>query len=436
MNVSIQHLGPCKKLLRVEVDVETVQAEVTKALKTLQQRAQLPGFRPGKAPAELVLKAFGPRLDGEVKERLINDAYRKALEQEKLRPVTNPDIEEEPWERSQALRFTATVETEAEFELPEYKNLPVQRDTRTVTDEDITRALDMLRDQKATYLDLTRAVQADDYVVVNYTGTCEGKPITDLAPTARGLTTQSNFWLKVDSKAFIPGFTDALIGAQAGEKRTVNVTFPADFVTTELAGKQGVFEVEIVQVKERQLPAVDDAFAQGFGAKDLDALRAGVSQDLANELVEKQKRQVRDQLVSSLLSRVNFDLPESLVQHETRSAVYDIVKANQERGVPKTAIDQHKDEIYNVASNSAKDRVKAALVLGRIAEKEGIAVTNDELTRRVLEMAAHYQVKPEKLVKQLQEQGAVGRLRQQILEAKVLDILELYAKVEEAPAAS
>lgn len=436
MNVSIQHLGPCKKLLRVEVDVETVQAEVTKALKTLQQRAQLPGFRPGKAPTELVLKAFGPRLDGEVKERLINDAYRKALEQEKLRPVTHPDIEEEPWERTQPLRFTATVETEAEFELPDYKNLPVQRDTRTVTDEDITRAIEMLRDQKATYLDLSRAVQADDYVVVNYTGTCEGKPITDFAPTARGLTSQSNFWLKVDPKAFIPGFTDALIGAQAGEKRTVNITFPADFVTAELAGKAGVYEVEIVQVKERQLPAIDDAFAQGFGAKDLAALRTGVSQDLANELAEKQKRQVRDQLVTNLLSRVNFDLPESLVQHETRSAVYDIVKANQERGVPKTAIDQHKDEIYNSASSSAKDRVKAALVLGRIAEKEGIAVTNDELTRRVLEMAAHYQVKPEKLVKQLQEQGAVGRLRQQILEAKVLDILELYAKVEEAPAAS
>jgi trigger factor len=292
----------------------------------------------------------------------------------------------------------------------------------------------MLREQKSTFLDLARPVQGGDFVVVNYTGTCEGKPITELAPAARGLTEQKNFWLHVDQDSFVPGFTNQLIGASAGERRTVAVTFPADFVTRELAGKQGVYEVEIVQVKEKQLPDLNDGFAKSFGAEDLEKLRAGVRRDLEAELRSKQKRQVRDQLVATLLGRVTLELPESMVLQETRSVVYDIVRANQERGVPKESIDERKDEIYSVANNSARERVKATIVLGRIAEKEGITATKEEIMQRVLQLSAHYQIKPDKLLKQLQEQGGLAQIQQQIVEAKVLDALELYANVEEGPA--
>ncbi|HOY59837.1 MAG TPA: trigger factor, partial [Verrucomicrobiota bacterium] len=357
--------------------------------------------------------------------------YREAIEQHKLRPITRPEIEETPWELGQPFAFTATVETEADFEVPDYRGLPVRRDNRTVTDEDLERALGMLREQKPVFVDLDRPVQPGDFVVVNYTGTCEGKPITDIAPTARGLTEQKNFWLQVQTGSFIPGFTDPLVGATAGESRVVTVTFPDDFVTRELVGKQAVYQVEIVQVKERRTPELDDAFARSYGAESVEVLRAGVRQDLELELKEKQQRQIRDQLVATLLGRVSFDLPESLVENETRNVVFDIVKANQERGVAKEAIDERKDEIYSVANNSAKERVKAMLLLNRIAEKEGITATSQELTQRVLELAARYQIKPDKLVKQLQERGALPQIQRQIIEAKVLNALELYAKIED-----
>ncbi|HNU52945.1 MAG TPA: trigger factor [Verrucomicrobiota bacterium] len=431
MNVTVEHLAPCKKLLRVEIDAKAVQDQVESTTRETMRLAKIPGFRPGKAPRDLVQKAHGAHIEDEARRKLIGDAYRKALEEQNLRPVGYPDIEEGPWDRTQAFTFTATVETEPQFELPDYKGIPVRRDTRVVTDEDVEKALGVLREQKAMFIDLARPVQAGDYIVVNYQGTCEGKPITDLAPTARGLTTQSNFWMHVAPDSFIPGFTDTLIGAAAGEKRTVTVTFPQDFVTRELAGKQGTFEVEILQVKEKQLPEINEAFAQLFGAQTLDQLRTGVRRDLDNELKHKQRRLVRDQLVSGLLNRVAFELPETLVQNETRSVVYDIVRANQERGVPKEAIDEQKEQIYSVASNNARDRVKATIVLGRIAEKEGVTVTTEEMQHRILQMAAHYQIKPQKLVQQLQERGALGQIRQEILEAKVLDVLELYARFDD-----
>ncbi|HRZ35430.1 MAG TPA: trigger factor [Candidatus Paceibacterota bacterium] len=432
--MTIEHLGPCKKLLRVEIDAEATQAKADAVLKEFQRKARIPGFRPGKTPRALLLKTFAEEINAEIKRKIISDAYHEAVEQHKLRPITRPEIEETPWELGQPFAFTATVETEADFEVPDYRGLPIRRDNRTVTDEDLERALRMLREQKPVFVDLDRPVQPGDFVVVNYTGTCEGKPITDIAPTARGLTEQKNFWLQIQTGSFIPGFTDPLVGSSAGETRTVTITFPEDFVTRELVGKQAVYQVEIVQVKERQIPELDDAFARSYGAENLEALRAGVRQDLELELKEKQQRQIRDQLVATLLGRVSFDLPESLVENETRNVVFDIVKANQERGVAKEAIDERKDEIYSVANNSAKERVKAILLLNRIAEKEGITATSQELTQRVLELAARYQIKPDKLVKQLQERGALPQIQRQIIEAKVLNALELYANIEDGSA--
>ncbi len=434
VSTTIEHLGPCKKLLRVEVEAAAVDKGFATTQDDFSRHVTLPGFRPGKAPKHLVQRSFADRIKEEVKRKLLNESYRQALEEHHLRPVGQPQIEEVQFGPGQPMVFTATVETEPQFELPDYTGLAVRRENRAVTDEDVERALHSLREQKASFVDVERPLQTGDFVVVNYTGTCEGKPITDTAPTAKGLTQQTNFWLHVQTEHFIPGFTDQLIGANKGDKRTVTVTFPPDFVARELSGKVGVYEVEVVQVKEKHLPALDDALAKGYGAENLEKLQAGVRQDLDNELKTKLRREVRNQLVAGLLGRATVDLPDSMVEVETRGAVYDIVRANAERGVPKEAIDEKKEEIYSVANNSARERLKVAFLLSRIAEKEGIKVTDQEMGNQVLHLAAQRQVRPEKLVKELRESGGLADLQRQILHAKVLDALELKAKVEEVSA--
>jgi len=160
-------------------------------------------------------------------------------------------------------------------------------------------------------------------------------------------------------------------------------------------------------------------------------LRAGVRTDLQNELNYKIKRNVRDQLVRELLKRVNCELPESIVLSETRNVVYDIVRENQQRGVSKETIEQQKDQIFSVANNSAKDRIKAAFVLGRVAEQEGIKADQKEVTQRILVLAQQYQIKPDQMVKQLRDRNGFAEIEEQIISAKVLDFLESNAKVEE-----
>ena len=431
MNVTVENLAPCKKLLRVEVDVPAVDAAFNEVTHEVQKQARLPGFRPGKSPLHLVVKAFTAHIDDQVKRKLLSESYRQAIAEQKLRVVGQPDVEEIQFARGLPYQFAVTLETAPEFELPEYKGLPVKREMPVVTEEDIERAFNVLREQRAVYIDVDREVKDGDFVVVNYTGACDGRPITETAPTARGLSEKKGFWLHVQKDSFIPGFTEQLVGAKTGEKRTVTVDFPAQSVALELSGKKGVFEVEIVQVKEKSLPEANDEFARSYDAEDLAKLRAGVADNLQSELNQKIKRSVRDQIRRELLNRVTCELPESIVLNETRSAVYDIVRENQQRGVAKAILEQQKDEIFSFANTSAKDRIKVAFVLGRIAEKEGIKADQKEITQRILWLAQQYNISPEQMVKQLREGNGVGEIEEQIISAKVYDYLELQAKVEE-----
>jgi trigger factor len=435
VNVTVENLAPCKKLVRFEVEVQQVDETFKAVAKDYQRHAALPGFRAGKAPEEMVLKKFEKDIADEVKRKLMSNSYQQAIKDHKLTVVGYPDVEEIQFGRGQALQFAATIETAPEFQLPEYRGLPAKRETAIVTEADMEGALNALRGQQAKFEKVDRPAQEGDFVVVNYHGSAEGKPISEIAPAARGLTEQKNFWVEVKKDSFIPGFSEQLIGAKAGDKRTVNVDFPADFVTPQLAGKKGVYEVELVEVKVRLLPELNDAFAVSYGAETLEKLREGVRSDLQNELNLKQKRSIRSQVVGALLSRVSFELPESTVQQETRSVVYNLVNDYQKRGAPKEVIDQQKDEIYSLASQTAKERVKAGFLFQKIAEKEGVRVLEQEVNARIVTLAQSYQMAPQKLVKELEKNDGVAEIYRQLLQEKVIDFLQEHAKIEDvAPA--
>jgi trigger factor len=434
VNVTVENLAPCKKLVRVEVEVKQVDETFESITKNFQKQAAFPGFRPGKAPREVVLRKYEKDIQDEVKRKLISESYRKALDEKKFDVLGYPDIEEIQFGRGQSLLFAATIETAPEFELPEYKGLPARQEARSVTNEDIERALDVLRQQQVSFKTVERPAQTGDVAVINYTGTTDGKPITELAPTAKGLTEQKAFWVEMDSKTFIPGFADQLLGAKAGDKRTVNVDFPADFVTPQLAGKKGVYEVEVVEVKEKVLPALDEAFAKSLGAETVDKLRDGVKHDLENELTNSKNKNIRNQIIRSLLDRVNFELPETAVAQETKNVVYDIVRENQKRGISRDLIEQQKDQIYSAAASGAKERVKVQFLLRKIAEKEDIKVAQEEIAQRIGNLAAMYQIPPDKFVKDLQKRNGLIEIYDQLMNEKVIDLLQKDAKIEEVPA--
>ena len=434
MNVTVENLAPCKKLIRVELDAPAVDAAFTAVEKSFQKEANLPGFRVGKAPIPMVVKKYDQEIKDEVKRKLIGESYRKALEENKIDVLGYPDIEEIQFGRGQTLLFAATIETPPEFQLPEYKGLPVKREAKEVTDADVVKALELLREQRADFKKVERPLGNGDIAVVNYSGTSEGQSLTEIAPTAKGLTAQQGFWIEMKPDAFIPGFSEQLQGAKPGDKRTVNVDFPADFVSKELSGRKGVYEVEIVEVREKNLPALDDAFAKSFEAENFEKLREGVRRDLESELKYKLTRDTRGQIVSGLLGKVNFDLPEAAVANETRNVVYNLVQENAKRGVGRDIIEKEKEAIYSAAATNAKERVKLSFLVQKIAEKEGIKVSQEEVLRRVQTMASMYQIPPEKFIKDLQKRNGIVEIYDQLSSEKVMEFLENNAAVETVPA--
>ena len=420
--------------MRVEIETKQVDETFASVTKDYQRHAALPGFRPGKAPRDMVLRKYEKDIEAEVKKKLIGDSYRKAIDEKKIDVIGYPDIEEIQFARGQALQFAATIETAPEIQLPEYKGLAIKREDKSVTDADVESAINLLRDRQTNFKKVERALQQGDIAVVNYTGTSDGKPLTELAPTAKGLTEQKNFWIEIKKDSFIPGFADQLVGAKAGDKRTVNVDFLADFVTPQLAGKKGVYEVEVVEVKEKILPPLDDAFSKSFGAENLEKLREGVRKDLENELTHSQTKTIRAQIIRALLEKTTFDLPESSVAHETRNVVYDLVRENTQRGVSRELIEKEKEGIYSAAASTAKERVKVSFLLQKIAEKEDIKVAQEEILRRVQTLASVYQITPEKFLKDLQKRNGLVEIYDQLANEKVMEFLQNNAKIETVPA--
>lgn len=433
VNVSVDVLDPCKRLVRFELEAAEVDKVVAEVEKEYLRQVVLPGFRKGKAPREIVFKSYGKEIEEQAKRRAVSDTYSKGLKEKNIEPIGEPEIDEIDFGRGKPLRFIARLEVSPEFEVPEYRGLPARREMVGVSEADVDRAIESLRMQMAKFDKVERPAQEHDVVVVNYTATCDGKPLAEVAPSATSLNERKGFWIEIEPQAFIPGFAPQLAGARAGERRTVQIDFAADFVTPELRGKHGVFEVEVTEVRQRVLPELNDEFARSWEAENVVELRQGVRRDLQGELNQKVKRSIRNQLVHELVRRVNFDLPDSVVQRETRNVVYEVVSANQRRGVSKERIEQHKDQIYSEAAQSARERLKVGFLFHRIAEKEGIRPTREEINARIITLATANEMPADKFMRELEKRNGLPDIIQQLIHEKVLDFLHEHARIEDLP---
>ena len=431
MSVTIENVSPCRKKLRVEVAAERVAGVRAGIFAEFCKAVTLPGFRPGKAPAPLIEKNFGKRIDEELQKRLFNEGYREALSQQKLRVVGYPAVESVEYTPGKPLVFVAVVDTAPEFALPDYKGIAVKRKEAPVKDEDVQHTLTHLQEQQADFADVTgRELRTGDFAVLNYSAVAEGKPLAELAPSAKTIAERKDFWVLVQSESFLPGFCDQLLGAQVGEKRQVLVDFQADFPVKKLVGKKATYFVDVTAIKERKLPELNDEFARKVGTESIEKLKEQIRNGIAAEKEGETRADMRKQIVDQLLSKTPFDLPESLVAAETRSIIYDMVRDNTMRGVTKDELEKRKDEIFGFAMQSAKDRLRASFILSAIADAEQIKVEKKEVEDRLVQLAERYRVTPEHLKAQLVERDGLGEIEEQIRVSKTLDFLLGNGKVE------
>ena len=434
MNVEVESLPNCLASVKVEVPSDKVVATQTRIAAGYKNQARIPGYRPGKAPQSVIDKKFQKEIKEELTKQLVDEGFRQAIEKEKLKVLSVSDVQDVEFHDDKSLSFTATIITQPIFELPDYKGLNVQVPPAGVQDGDVDRALQNLREQHAEYVDVSgRGSEMNDFAVIDYTGTVDGKSVAEVAPKAgRALAGNTGFWIKMGPDSFFRGFCDHLVGAQIDETRKFAIDVPADFPATEVAGLKIDFEVTLKGIKSQALPELNDALASKVIPDHsyeqlVDLLKEEIASQRANE-VERLKR---DQVVENLLAKVECELPQDMVQNETRRIMAEIVQQNQKRGISDEELKQNEKDIVVQAGTAARNRLKGAFILTRIAEKEEIRINRNEVDSRVEQMAEKYRVTPKKMQNELQKRGGFGGLQEDILMGKVIDFLVANATVQE-----
>ncbi len=438
MNVQINAINDTRKSITVTLDQSEVDAEYKKLLGEFSLQVRLPGFRPGKAPAAMIEKRFAKDLKEEFKGRVVSKAYQEGMKESKLDVLAIVNVEEGEVAPGAPVTITVTMDVRPEFTLPEYTGISTEIQPTEPTDAEVDSVIEGLRSERADFKVATRAAAKGDYVRFGYTGTLDGKPLTDIVGEKAIYAAAPQTWEEVEgaNEGLLSGVAQQISGLQAGEQKDITVTFPADFgPVPALAGKAVVYAIEVQEVRERALPELDEAFFKANQVDSLDGLKTQVKSSLTMRKEYANRAEQRRQITDSLVAQANFDAPESLVASERDGVLRQFIEENMRRGVPQEEFEKNKQELHDSATKAAVSRVKVQLLLAKIAEKEGLKVEEQDINNWLMREAMRSGTKPEKLVKDLgKDREQFRALQQQILFDKALDFIVSKATVTTATA--
>ncbi len=423
--ITLDRKPNCELELRVKLPAQDVKQERDRITRAFQNQARLPGYRPGKIPPQVVQKRFAREIREELKDQLTQTAFREAVKQENLQVLLVEDVAEQDFGMDDTFAFKAMVVVRPEFELPEYKGIPVKMPRTAPTDAEVSQAMEALRGQAAKYDDVTdRGLDMEDFAILDSTGTSGGRPMAEVFEgLPANVASHRDLWVRLAPGVFLPGFCEALLGAKVGEQRVFELDIPEDFVLKQLAGEHVAYEVTIKGIKQQTIPEWDDELAKGFGPETVDQLRDTVKLDLGFRLQSSSRQAMIDQVQQHLVSQVQCELPKDLVANETRRIVDDIVQRSAERGIGEEVLKEREREIVGGAAQNAQARVLARFILVEIARKEGIELTKREFEDGLYDLAQSADQDVAKLRKELEARGVLPLVHEDILRRKTLDWL-------------
>ena len=382
MNVTATPAPKSSVILEVELPAERLSRAVDEAVRALSRRTRVAGFRPGKAPRPVLERVLGPGavLD-EAVDRLVQGAYREALIERAILPLTNADVEIVQAEEGKPLIFKATVQVRPEVELGDYKNFNFKPEIETIDDPKVDRVVEELRDQNGTLAPVEdRGAAKGDYAVIKFEGSQDGVPFEG--------GTAERMPLIIGEDRLIPGFEDNLVGLSVGDTKSFEITFPDDYLEKSLAGKQAHFDVELRELREKVLPDADDDFARSMGDfTDMAALRTGVKERLERNALDKARHQFADKVIDYAVANATLDLPDILLDQEVEVMHDEFRTSILRQGIDEAAYlkvtGKSEADLHADFRPDAEKRVKVLLILSKVAEAEGIEISDADVDAEV-----------------------------------------------------
>ncbi len=419
----------CRRELDLEIPADEVTKQTEKIAREFAKLARVPGFRPGKAPITLIKRRFAEDIKGEVLQKLVPEHVEKAVAEQKLTPVSQPQVDKLEFNEGQPVKFRASFEVLPEFALANYKSLEIEMPEMAITDETLAKTLGEMRERAAAFTPIEgRPVQDGDYVQVKLHGTPEGE----------GEPLQAESVLcHVGAEETMAPFNENLRGANVGDHKDFDVVYPADYPDAKLAAKTFHYSVDVLGIKTKTLPELNDEFAKDVSdATSLDELKKKVREGLEHERDHRQKDLQREKVLAELVKQHDFPVPESLVEHQMDVRLERVVRSLAQQGVDPRAVNVDWVSLRRKQEDRAKDDVKAELVVDRIATEEKIDVTDEELQHELEHMGSHSGQSAEALRASLTKQGTLDRMKAKLRSDKTLDWLAQNATVKTVAAAS
>jgi trigger factor len=419
MQVSVETTSPIERVLTISVPAarvdEKVSSEVAKTAKTIR----IDGFRKGKVPVSVVKKRYGQGIRMDAVEQIMRDAYVEAIQKESIQPAGMPSIEPKNFAEGADLEFVVKIEVYPEVTLADNASIKVDRVVSDVTDADVDVMLETLRKQNAEWTAVERASADGDQVTIDFVGYLGDEAFEGGAAQAHKLVLGSN--------TMIPGFESGVIGAKAGEERTISVTFPDDYQAENLKGKEATFKITVSEVAEQILPELDDAFVEKFGLADatIEALRAEVRKNMERELNQAIKAKLKNALFDGLLSINEVEVPSALIDQEVDALRK---QAASQFGGEGFDASQLPAELFQ---DEAKKRAKLGLLISEVIKKDELKVDDDRVRAFLEDMAQAYQEPQQVIDFYLKNKEQMSQVQSAVLEEQVVDKLLESAQVTE-----
>ncbi|MFQ5925950.1 MAG: trigger factor [Terriglobia bacterium] len=416
----------CWRELEVEVPAEVVEREMERVTREFARAVRIAGFRPGKAPANLVRSRFKDEIRSEVLHALIPDSFESAVREKRLRPVSGPRIEKLEFEPDKPLRFRATFEVLPEIRLENYHGLEIEPVKLEVREEDVARELEALREQAATLEPVAgRAVDHGDTAVVSLVGS-----VTRPKEAGRKPIVLEEVLCHVGAETTLEAFTQGLRGAHAGEERTIEVNYPEDYPEKELAGRSVSYQAKVKAIKHKQLPELDDEFAQQVGEfKTLDELKRKIRENLEAARARRERELTQQRLLDALLAPHDFPVPEALVEDQMDTRLERQVRVLLSQGIDPRRLDIDWARLRRQQHQAAERDVRVGLLLERIGETESIEVTESEVEQEVARIAQQSAQSTAAVRARLTSAGELDKIRRAIRNEKAVEFLLAHARV-------
>ena len=410
MSVKVEKLEHNMAKLTIEVPTEELEKAVEKVYQSQKKNISIPGFRKGKVPRAMVEKMYGAEVFyQDAANEIIPDAYEAALKEVEEEIVSMPEVDVVQMKKGEPFIFTAEVALKPEVKLGQYKGVEVDKIDVTVSDEEVEAEIEKEREKNARTVEVTdRAVKDGDTVSLDFEGFVDGAAFEG----GKG----ENYLLTIGSGAFIPGFEEQLVGTEIGADVEVNVTFPEDYQADNLAGKAAVFKCKVNEIKEKQLPEVDDEFASEVSAFDtLEAYKADLKQNLEDKKFKEAKSAKTDAVIDAIIASSEMDIPEAMIKTEQRQMLNDFAQRMQMQGLSMEQYFQFTgttaDMLMEQSKPQAEQRIKTSLVIDAIVAAENIEATEEEFAEELKTMAEVYQMEEDKIVETLGEQGKASVMK-------------------------